>query len=131
MGKLPTEEIPVDFDSEEALEGEVVPEEAAEEAVDLDELAAEPRASPVPVVRFGGAAKDVARPPALPVHELPDFTEADVAVLEDLERLAQGGEANGDSEKVKPARMVATLIRLLIRKGVIHELEFLEELARK
>jgi hypothetical protein len=28
-------------------------------------------------------------------------------------------------------RMVAALIRLLIKKGVLQELEFLEELARK
>ena len=60
-----------------------------------------------------------------------DFTDEDLRVLESLERMAHGEEATVDSEKVRPARMVATLIRLLIRKGVIHELEFLEELARK
>ncbi len=32
---------------------------------------------------------------------------------------------------MRPAQMVASLIRLLIKKGVIHELEFLDELSRK
>lgn len=60
-----------------------------------------------------------------------DFTDEDLRVLDDLERLADGAEPELVSEKVRPARMIASLIRLLIHKGVIHEHEFLEELGRK
>ena len=60
-----------------------------------------------------------------------EFSEQDLHVLDNLERMATGEEAVLVGEKVRPERMVAALIRLLIRRGVIHELEFLEELARK
>ncbi|ATB40612.1 ATPase [Cystobacter fuscus] len=83
----------------------------------------------VPVVVFGGAAKGTPLPPPRP--ELPDISEEDLKVLEELERMADGAEAQLHTEKVKPARMVASLIRLLIRKRLIHEEEFLEELSRK
>ncbi|WP_342374665.1 general secretion pathway protein GspE [Myxococcus stipitatus] len=83
----------------------------------------------VPVVLFGGAAKGSR--PALALTPTPDFSEDDLAILDDLERMSRGDEAVLDTEKVKPARMVASLIRLLIRKGLIQEVEFLEELAKK
>ena len=83
----------------------------------------------VPVVVFGGAAKGTPQPPPRP--ELPDISEEDLKVLEDIGRMADGAEAQLHTEKVKPARMVASLIRLLIRKRLIHEEEFLEELSRK
>jgi hypothetical protein len=83
----------------------------------------------VPVVVFGGAAKGSPQPTPRP--ELPDISEEDLKVLEDIERLADGGEAELHTEKVKPARMVASLIRLLIRKRIIREEEYLEELSRK
>ncbi|KFA94706.1 hypothetical protein [Archangium violaceum] len=104
----------------------------------LDELLGEPEPSAppaapdqkgVPVVVFGGAAKGLPQPP--PAPRPPDITDEDLKVLEDLERMADGGEAELHTEKVKPARMVASLIRLLIRKRVIREEEFLEELSRK
>ncbi|HYO73136.1 MAG TPA: hypothetical protein VEU33_44440 [Archangium sp.] len=104
----------------------------------LDELLGEPEepapsAAPgpqgVPVVVFGGAAKGLPQPP--PAPRPPDITDEDLKVLEDLERMADGGEAELHTEKVKPARMVASLIRLLIRKRIIREEEFLEELSRK
>ncbi|AKJ02669.1 type II secretion system (T2SS) protein E [Archangium gephyra] len=104
----------------------------------LDELLGEPEspAPPaasgqpgVPVVVFGGAAKGLPQPP--PAPRPPDITDEDLKVLEDLERMADGGEAELHTEKVKPARMVASLIRLLIRKRIIREEEFLEELSRK
>jgi hypothetical protein len=60
-----------------------------------------------------------------------DFSDADLQVLEAIDRLAAGAPEEGEAEKVRPARMVASLVRLLMRKGVIHELEFLEELSRK
>ncbi|MCP3168606.1 GspE/PulE/PilB domain-containing protein [Myxococcus qinghaiensis] len=83
----------------------------------------------VPVVLFGGAAKG--SQPALALTPTPDFSDDDLAILDDLERMSRGDEAVLDTEKVKPARMVASLIRLLIRKGLIQEVEFLEELAKK
>jgi hypothetical protein len=106
----------------------------------LDELLGEPEAEAsappaapgqqgVPVVVFGGAAKGLPQPP--PAPRPPDITDEDLAVLEDLERMADGAEATLHTEKVKPARMVASLIRLLIRKRIIREEEFLEELSRK
>ncbi|HEX8437042.1 hypothetical protein [Archangium sp.] len=106
----------------------------------LDELLGEPEPeSPssapgaskasVPVVVFGGAAKGVPLPP--PPPNLENISEEDLKVLEDIERMADGAEATLHTEKVKPARMVASLIRLLIKKGVIYEEEFLEELSRK
>lgn len=103
----------------------------------LDELLGEPEPEPsapptapgVPVVVFGGAAKGLPQPP--PAPRPPDITDEDLKVLEDLERMADGAEATLNTEKVKPARMVASLIRLLIRKRVIREEEFLEELSRK
>jgi hypothetical protein len=111
----------------------------------LDELLGEPEPEPqgrpgppvepvtppkgVPVVVFGGAAQGLPKPP--PPPDLSDISEEDLKVLEDIERIADGGEATLHTEKVKPARMVASLIRLLIRKRIIHEEEFLEELSRK
>jgi hypothetical protein len=85
--------------------------------------------SRVPVVLFGGAAQGSR--PAVQLTPTPQFSEDDLAILDDIERMSQGQDASLDTEKVKPARMVASLIRLLIRKGVIQESEFLEELARK
>ncbi|MFZ5471013.1 MAG: hypothetical protein ACOZIN_16415 [Myxococcota bacterium] len=67
----------------------------------------------------------VARAPAL------EISEADLQILDSLERMARGDAPTLDSEKVRPAQMVASLIRLLIRKGVIQEMEFLDELSRK
>ena len=93
---------------------------------EADEAEDTPR---VPVVLFGGAAQGAR--PAMPLTPAPQFSDDDLAVLNDLERISQGEEASLDTEKVKPARMVASLIRLLIRKGLIQEREFLEELARK
>lgn len=90
---------------------------------------AAPQKPGVPVVMFGGAAQGVPRPP--PAPELPDISEDDLKVLDEIERMADGAEATLHTEKVKPARMVASLIRLLIRKRVIREEEFLEELSRK
>jgi hypothetical protein len=83
----------------------------------------------VPVVLFGGAAQGAK--PSMPLTPTPQFSDEDLAVLDDIERISRGEEASLDTEKVKPARMVASLIRLLIRKGLIQEGEFLEELARK
>ncbi|HZH02549.1 MAG TPA: hypothetical protein VEY30_02115, partial [Myxococcaceae bacterium] len=69
--------------------------------------------------------------PALEAATAVTFSEEDLKVLDSLEQMAAGGEPLSDSYKVKPAQMVATLIRLLIRKGAISESEFIEELSRK
>ncbi|ATB48923.1 general secretion pathway protein GspE [Corallococcus macrosporus] len=83
----------------------------------------------VPVVMFGGAAQGSR--PSVPLTPTPQFSDEDLSILDDIERISRGEDASLDTEKVKPARMVASLIRLLIRKGVIQEGEFLEELAQK
>lgn len=93
---------------------------------DADGAGGKPR---VPVVLFGGAAQGSR--PSVQLTPTPEFSDEDLAILDDIERMSQGQDATLDTEKVKPARMVASLIRLLIRKGVIQEAEFLEELARK
>ncbi len=96
--------------------------------------AAEAVASAAPVtpsVPAPNAAQAPQPPPAELSRPKLEISEQDLLILDELDRMAQGSEPALDSEKVRPARMVASLIRLLIRKGVIHELEFLEELARK
>ncbi len=52
-------------------------------------------------------------------------------MLDGLERLSQGEETMLSADKIKPERLVATVIRLLMKKGVIAEQELLEELSRK
>lgn len=88
----------------------------------------EPDKPKVPVVMFGGAAKNVKPPdPNLP----PNFSEEDLQVLDNLERLSHGEEPLAPMQKIMPAQMVAALVRLLIKKRVIQEDEFLEELSQK
>jgi hypothetical protein len=82
----------------------------------------------VPVIMFGGAAKNVKPPdPNLP----PSFSEEDLKVLDNLERLSHGEEPLAPMQKIMPAQMVAALVRLLIKKRVIQEEEFLDELSQK
>ena len=117
-------------ESEEILEellGEPEPEPPSSPTAPT--VPAATRQKAVPVVVFGGAAKGLPRPP--PAPEPPSISEEDLKVLEDIERIADGAEPELHTEKVKPARMVASLIRLLIRKRIIREEEFLEELSRK
>jgi hypothetical protein len=65
-------------------------------------------------------------PPAAPQREL---TLQEIAILESLDRLASGGPAQ--PEIVKPAQAMAALIRLLIRRRIITEIDFLDELSRR
>lgn len=54
------------------------------------------------------------------------------AVMDALDVMATGEPAPEDERRwVNPTQMVATLVRLLIKKGVIEELEFVEELQKK
>lgn len=80
-----------------------------------------------------GATPPPRAPAAMPVvaQSQIEISEEDLAILENLERMALGDEPTLESAKVKPAQMVASLIRLLMKKGVIGEAEFLEELGRK
>jgi hypothetical protein len=88
----------------------------------------EPDKPKVPVIMFGGAAKNVKPPdPNLP----PNFSEEDLQVLDNLERLSHGEEPLAPMQKIMPAQMVAALVRLLIKKRVIQEEEFLDELSQK
>ncbi|HLK99298.1 MAG TPA: hypothetical protein VK539_01895 [Myxococcaceae bacterium] len=90
--------------------------------------AVDPDLPKVPVVKFGGAAKDV-KPPAPQVP--PNFSEEDLKVLDNLERISKGEEPTQVTQKIMPAQMVAALVRLLIQKRIIQEEEFLDELSRK
>jgi len=68
--------------------------------------------------------------PGVPARHALDFSDEDLQILESIERIADGSEET-PGERVRPARMVASLVRLLLRKGVINESEFLAELSRK
>jgi type IV pilus assembly protein PilB len=61
-----------------------------------------------------------------PVREL---TAGEIEILAALGRLAAGGHAEPDI--VKPAQVIAALVRLLFRRRVITEQELLDELSRR
>jgi hypothetical protein len=58
-----------------------------------------------------------------------ELTERELAILESLDRLADGAPAEPDV--VKPTQAIAALIRLLIRKRIVSEQDFLDELSKK
>jgi len=58
-----------------------------------------------------------------------DLSPQEMAILESLDQLASGAPAQPDV--VKPAQAMAAMIRLLIRKRIVTELEFLDELMKK
>jgi hypothetical protein len=58
-------------------------------------------------------------------HAGPELTTRELAILESLDAAAGEG---AEPDVVKPARAVAALIRLLIRKGLVTEEELLDEL---
>jgi len=58
-----------------------------------------------------------------------DLTDEEMAILESLDRLASGAPAEPDI--VKPAQAMAALIRLLIRRRIVSEQDFLDELSKK
>jgi hypothetical protein len=88
----------------------------------------DPDTPKVPVIMFGGAASNV-KPPERNLP--PNFSEEDLRVLDNLERISHGEEPTIPTQKIMPAQMVAALVRLLIKKRVIQEEEFLDELSRK
>ncbi|MCI0570373.1 MAG: hypothetical protein L0Y66_06455 [Myxococcaceae bacterium] len=96
-------------------------------------IAGPARAEPVSPLPPGEGQGEGKRPPThdAPAPQRLDFSDDDLRILDSIDRLAAGTGEVGSVEKVRPAQMVASLVRLLMRKGVIHELEFLEELSRK
>lgn len=58
-----------------------------------------------------------------------ELTPREIEILEALDRLAGGGHA--EPEIVKPAQAMAAVIRLLLRKRVMTEQEFLDELGKR
>jgi hypothetical protein len=81
-----------------------------------------PRGEPV-------LATDLAPGEAEGEPESRELTERELAILESLDRLAGGAPAEPDV--VKPAQAMAALIRLLIRKRIVSEQDFLDELSKK
>lgn len=78
----------------------------------------------------GRAPEDPApAPTAAPAQDRP-LTDDEFAVLDALDRLAHGIPTE-EPAVVKPAQLAAALVRLLIRKGVITDEEFLDELLRR
>ncbi len=68
-------------------------------------------------------------PPAPDAKQPPQFTSRERAILDALERLAGG--AHAEPELLKPAQAMAAVIRILIRRGIVSEREFLDELRRR
>jgi hypothetical protein len=62
-------------------------------------------------------------------EESRDLTPRELAILESLDRLADGAPAEPDV--IKPTQAVAAMIRLLIRKRIVSEQDFLDELSKK
>jgi len=58
-----------------------------------------------------------------------ELTARELAILESLDRLADGAPAEPDV--VKPTQAMAAVIRLLIHKRIVTEQEFLDELSKK
>jgi hypothetical protein len=102
------------------------------------------RAAPPAPASAPPAGRAQAAPPRAPELELEErtgeemvegpqpsreLTAREVAILESLDRLAGGAPAEPDV--VKPAQAMAALIRLLIRKRIVSEQDFLDELSKK
>jgi hypothetical protein len=70
--------------------------------------------------------------PSVPAEPSDDggLSDEDMAVLASLDHLVQGA-APSQALVVKPTQMLAAVIRLLIRKKIISELELIEELHQK
>jgi len=64
-----------------------------------------------------------------PTPEPRPLTPEEIAILDALDRLAGGHHAEPDI--VKPAQAMAALVRLLLRKRIISEQEFLDEFGKK
>jgi hypothetical protein len=95
-------------------------------AVDAEELTPIDETTGEALLATELAPSAEAAPGSAPRREL---SPRELAILESLERLAVGGPAQPDV--LKPTQAMAAFIRLLIRKGVVTEFEFLDELAKR
>jgi type II secretion system (T2SS) protein E len=111
-------EKPVDPDTSAAVPFDAAPAEVAP----FPEQVAEGE----PILATDLAPQEAPAPPAPDARPL---TPDEVAILEALERLASGHHA--EPEIVKPAQAMAALVRLLIRKRIVSEQEFLDELKNR
>ncbi|MBS2030866.1 MAG: hypothetical protein JST54_23385, partial [Deltaproteobacteria bacterium] len=59
------------------------------------------------------------------------LSDEELKVIAAIEALADGEIEDTPVKQAKPAHMIAALVRLLIRRGIIQETEFLIELTRK
>jgi hypothetical protein len=89
------------------------------------EMVVEPVAAAATEARAGGVRAGT--PDRVPLDDVLSAEEADV--LAALDRVADG--ASPAPTVVKPERALAALLRLLIRKGVVSEREFLDEFGAK
>jgi hypothetical protein len=74
-------------------------------------------------------ASELAPPGA--ADEASALTPRELALLDALERLASGEAPPSEPDVVKPVQAMAAIIRLLIRKRIVTEQEFLDELSRR
>jgi hypothetical protein len=100
-------------------------EEAPEAILDLtpeNELPpAVPAPSPSPSSLSGSFERLVDR----------QLSDEELAIVKAIDALADGTIQESPIAQVKPAQMVAALVRLLIRKGIVSESDYLSELSRK
>lgn len=96
----------------------------AEELTPFDEVAEAPPGEPILATALAPA--DGAAPPRRSASSL---TEQEAEILASLDRLAGGGPAEPDI--VKPGQAMAALIRVLLRRRILSEREFLDELLRR
>jgi hypothetical protein len=90
-----------------------------EEAVELASLAEGPESEPVLASELAPDGADAS----------PELSPRELALIDALDRLAAGGPSEPDV--VKPVQAMAAMIRLLIRKRIVTEQEFLDELSRR
>ncbi|HEY6002237.1 MAG TPA: hypothetical protein VIV57_05130, partial [Anaeromyxobacter sp.] len=118
---VPAAAQPVDLELEEPVEGAA----GADAPFDIAPADVAPFPQGVPPSE-PILATDLAPEPLQPSRPL---TQEEIAILDALERLADGHHAEPDI--VKPAQAMAALVRLLLRKRIIAEQEFLDEFKRK
>jgi hypothetical protein len=106
-------EEPVDAGADAAATFDIAPEDVAPFPQGV------PPSEPILATDLAPAEPEASRP----------LTPEEIAILDALERLADGHHAEPDI--VKPAQAMAALVRLLLRKRIIAEQEFLDEFKRK
>jgi hypothetical protein len=130
LEELPGDELLLDADADADAP------ESYFDAAPLDPAAAElPKGASVSQAWAGWAPEEPVPEPATLAElaaapsgvEEGRLTDAEFAVLDALDRIASGGVAE-EPAVVKPAQIAAALVRLLIRKGIVTDQEFLDEL---